>query len=158
MSGRATESVWDYPRPPRIESDPRRVEVVFAEHLVASTERALRVLETSHPPTFYIPRADCDAACLEGHDLTTFCEFKGVASYVTVRVGQRAATAAGWYYPQPSAGYEALADHIAFYPGRMDRCTVGGETVLAQPGDFYGGWITPEITGPFKGPPGTRGW
>jgi len=158
VSERAVESVWDYPRPPRVETDDRRVEIVFAGRTIARTEHALRVLETSHPPTFYIPRADCVAACLVEHDHRSYCEYKGLASYVGVRVGNRIAEAAGWFYPGPSPGYEALRDHIAFYPGPMDRCTVAGQGVEAQPGDFYGGWITPEVVGPFKGPPGTQGW
>jgi uncharacterized protein (DUF427 family) len=158
MSERTRESVWDYPRPPRIEADDRLVEVELAGRTIARTTRALRVLETSHPPTFYLPMSDCDATCLVDHDRRSFCEFKGMAHYVSVRVGERVAEAAGWHYPEPAAGYGALRDHIAFYPGRLDRCTAGGQTVVAQPGDFYGGWITPEITGPFKGAPGTQGW
>jgi uncharacterized protein (DUF427 family) len=158
MTDRLPESVWDYPRPPRVEADDRRVEIVFDGRTVVSSARALRVLETSHPPAFYVPRADCDPAILVDNDRQSFCEYKGLASYVDIVVGDRSAEAAGWFYPRPSPGYEALRDHIAFYPGRMDRCVVGGHEVAAQPGDFYGGWITPEITGPFKGAPGTQGW
>jgi len=158
MTKGRTESVWDYPRPPQVDADDRRIEIMLAERIVASSERALRVRETSHPPTFYVPRADCDTTLLSEHGHQSFCEYKGLASYVTVTVADRVAEGAGWFYPRPSPGYEALGDHIAFYPGRLDRCTVAGHEVTAQPGDFYGGWITPEILGPFKGAPGTQGW
>ena len=155
----ATESVWDYPRPPRVEPSGEHVVIELDGEVVADTRRSLRVLETSHPPVYYLPRDDVAPGLLRPVPGTTWCEFKGAAAYADVvaphgRVRPRAA----WWYPSPSAGFEALAGHVAFYPGRMDRCTVDGEVVLAQEGDFYGGWITSRVTGPFKGAPGTSGW
>ena len=158
VSERPAESVWEYPRPPRVETDTRAIEVTFAGRIVAATDRALRVLETSHPPAFYLPREDCDGGALFEESSRSFCEYKGSARYVGLRVGRRESRDAGWFYPEPSPDYAMLADHIAFYPARVDGCTVGGVPVAAQEGDFYGGWITPEIRGPFKGGPGTRGW
>lgn len=152
------ESVWDYPRPPRVEADSRRVTIQFGGAIIAETTRALRVLETSHPPTFYLPATDIVAGALQDARYSSFCEFKGLANYWDVVSGERRATAAAWGYRDPSPGFERLIEHVAFYPGRMDRCTVGEEVVSAQPGDFYGGWITSDITGPFKGEPGTLGW
>jgi len=152
------ESVWDYPRPPRIEPDNRRVQVEFAGVSIADSTRSLRVLETSHPPVFYIPGEDIRMELLYPTQATSWCEFKGRAVYWTVEVEARRADNAVWGYPRPTQGYEALAGHFAFYPSKTDRCAVGGVPVSAQEGDFYGGWITPEITGPFKGSPGTRGW
>lgn len=152
------ESVWDYPRPPRVEATNRRVQVFFNGVLIADTRRALRVLETSHPPVYYIAPADIRMEHLAQTPRSSFCEFKGRAGYYTIAVGNKTAVNAAWFYPNPSAGYEALAGYVAFYPGRMDQCLVDGETVTPQPGDFYGGWITSEIVGPFKGGPGTAGW
>jgi uncharacterized protein (DUF427 family) len=159
-SGRARprESVWDYPRPPRVDPDDRLVEVELAGRAVARTRRALRVLETSHPPAFYLPLEDCDRDLLVPVDGATYCEWKGVATYLTVRVGDREAPRAAWTYLDPVAAFAILRDHVAFYPGRMDACRVDGEPVAAQAGDFYGGWITAEIDGPFKGAPGSAGW
>lgn len=157
--GMTTESVWDYPRPPIVVPSTERVLIELDGAVVVDTRRALRVLETSHPPVYYVPVEDVTPGLLRSVPGTTWCEFKGSASYFDVVTPRgRVATRAAWHYPRPAAGYEALVDHAAFYPGRMDRCTVAGETVLAQPGDFYGGWITPGITGPFKGAPGTEGW
>ena len=138
------ESVWDYPRPPRVEA-------------IVDTTDAVRVLETSHPPVYYVPRSAVNAA-LSPAPGASFCEFKGAASYLSIRVGDHVADGAVWFYPTPSPGYEALVDRVAVYPSRMDRCEVAGETVTPQPGDFYGGWITSKIVGPFKGGPGTYGW
>lgn len=156
--GPGQESVWDYPRPPRVESSPKHVQLVFNGQVIADTHQAMRVLETSHPPVYYIPPADINMEYLERTNQRTFCEFKGAAGYYTVRVGDKRVTDAAWFYPDPSSGYEALRDHVAFYPSKMDACLVDGEQVQAQPGDFYGGWITQEIVGPFKGDPGTWGW
>ncbi len=156
--GPGRESVWDYPRPPRVETSTRRVEVTFAGRCIASSTRTLRVLETSHPPVYYVPPADVAREHLEHCDRVTFCEFKGRAEYWTVRVGDAVATAAAWSYPDPSPGYEPIRHHVAFYPGAMDECTVDGEVVQPQPGDFYGGWITADVVGPFKGEPGSSGW
>ena len=155
---RPRESVWDYPRPPRVEPAARRVWVVLAGVKLADTRGALRVLETSHPPVYYFPPGDVRREHCSPSQLHTWCEFKGMASYLDATVGDRIVREAAWYYPKPSPGYEALAGFIAFYPGKMDACYVDGERVRPQAGDFYGGWITSEIEGPFKGGPGTRGW
>lgn len=152
------ESVWDYPRPPRVEQDGRRITVELGGIVIADTTAALRVLETSHPPTFYIPRSDIASDALREAVGSSFCEFKGLANYWDVVAGATVEDSAAWGYRNPSPGYEQLIDHVAFYPGRMDRCTVGDHDVEPQPGDFYGGWITPDVVGPFKGGPGTRGW
>ncbi len=152
------EWVWDYPRPPRIEPCDRHVQVIFNATVIANTQRALRVLETSHPPVYYIPPEDVRMECLQPAHRATYCEFKGRASYYTVTVGGVTAEHAAWFYPDPAPDYEAMAGYVAFYPSRMDACTVGGERVQPQEGDFYGGWITSEIVGPFKGAPGTLGW
>lgn len=152
------ESVWDYPRPPRVEETSRRIRVVFNGVVIADTTRALRVLETSHPPVYYIPPEDIRMEHLRRTGRRTFCEFKGQASYYTVQVGDRTAEDAAWSYDRPARGYERIAGHIAFYASRMDACYVDDEQVVAQPGDFYGGWITSDIVGPFKGGPGTWGW
>ena len=155
----STESVWDYPRPPIVVPSRERVVIELDGEIVVDTGRSLRVLETSHPPVYYLSRQAIAPGLLRPIRGTTWCEFKGSASYFdAVSPSGRAVSRAAWHYPQPTAGYESLVDHVAFYPGRMDRCTVNGETVIAQPGDFYGGWITDKLTGPFKGGPGTFGW
>nr|WP_231121445.1 DUF427 domain-containing protein [Motilibacter peucedani] len=158
VPGPGQQSVWDFPRPPAVEASSRRVVVELGGAPVARTSRALRVLETSHPPVFYVPFEDVEPGALEPAPGSSWCEFKGRAAYVDVVAGGQRAAAAGWHYPDPSPGYELLRGHVAFYPGRMGRCLVDGELVLAQEGDFYGGWITSEVVGPFKGGPGTRGW
>jgi len=151
------ESVWDYPRPPRVEPERRRVTIEFAGKLIVDTTDAVRVLETSHPPVYYVPRAAVRADLVPAPG-ASWCEFKGQARYLDLRVGDRVAPAAVWTYPQPSPGYELLRDRVAIYPGRVDRCTVGGDPVTPQPGGFYGGWITSRVVGPFKGAPGTLAW
>jgi uncharacterized protein (DUF427 family) len=156
--GPGQESVWDYPRPPRVEDSARHIRVLFSGVVIAETRRAKRVLETSHPPVYYIPPEDIRMEYLTPTDRTTWCEWKGQAAYYTVSVGDRQAANAGWFYPKPVPGYDAIQDHVAFYPSRMDACYVDGERVEAQAGGFYGGWITSEIVGPFKGEPGTAGW
>ncbi len=156
--GPGRESVWDYPRPPRLEPSTKLVRVLFHGEVVAETRRALRVLETSHPPVFYIPPEDIRTRLLERSSRSTFCEFKGRARYHALRVGDRRSPDAAWSYPAPSRAFEPIRDHLAFYPSRVDECTVDGEVVSSQPGDFYGGWITAEVIGPFKGDPGTWGW
>jgi len=156
--GPGQESVWDYPRPPRLEASGKLVEVHFGGLTLASTRRAQRVLETSHPPVYYLPPEDVRLDLLAEVPKRTFCEWKGVARYYDVVVGDRRASAAAWFYPDPTPAFAALRGHIAVYPQAMDACFVDGERVLAQEGDFYGGWITKDIVGPFKGPPGTRGW
>jgi len=152
------ESVWDYPRPPRVEASQKPVRVEFAGEVVAETTRAYRVLETSHPPVYYVPLDDVRSEFLRPSARHTYCEFKGEAGYYDLVAGGREVREAAWYYPEPSARYEVLRDHLAFYPGRVDAAWVGDEQVTPQEGDFYGGWITSEIEGPFKGGPGTAGW
>ncbi len=156
--GPGQESVWDYPRPPRLEADARRVRVVLGGETIADTVRAQRVLETSHPPTFYLPRADFAPGALVPAPGSSFCEWKGHAAYLDLVGGGRTAPRAAWFYPAPTARFAALVDHVALYPGAVDACLVGDERVRSQEGDFYGGWITDEIVGPFKGAPGTWGW
>ncbi|ROR46954.1 DUF427 domain-containing protein [Kitasatospora cineracea] len=155
---RTVESVWDYPRPPVVVPDDRLVEVFFAGRQLASSRRALRVLETSHPLVFYLPRADVAADLLRPADGSTLCEWKGRAQYWDVEADGRFSVRAAWSYPEPLPAYRELRDHLAFYSGRVERCTVAGEVVRPQEGGFYGGWVTEEITGPFKGPAGTAGW
>ena len=157
-SQRRRESVWDYPRPPRLEPVGRRVRVAFAGQTVADSSCALRVLETSHPPTYYIPPEDVRADLLERSARRGFCEFKGEAHYVSLRAGGCVSTDCGWTYPDPTPGFRSLKDHVAFYAGRVDECWVGDERVRPQPGGFYGGWVTSDLEGPFKGEPGTEGW
>ena len=153
------ESVWDYPRPPRLEASTRAVRVEHGGRVVAESRRAWRVLETSHPPGWYIPRDDVDMSLLVPLAVTTFCEWKGQAVYFHVVVpGAERALRAAWSYPRPRAGYEAIADAVAFYPQRVDACFVDGERVAPQPGEFYGGWVTADVQGPFKGGPGSAGW
>ena len=152
------ERVWDYPRPPALVPCERRVRLELGGTVLADSERALRVLETSHPPTIYVPPADVRMDLLVPVARTSFCEFKGIAHYLDAVVGDRRAAEVGWTYPDPVAAYAALRDHVAFYPGRVDAAWLGDEQVHAQEGDFYGGWITSDLVGPFKGPPGTRGW
>ena len=125
---------------------------------IADTRRALRVLETSHPPNYYLPLADVLDGALAVSTGASFCEWKGRATYYDVRGGDRVEPAAAWGYERPSDAFAALRDHVAFYAGRMDECRVDGERVTPQPGGFYGGWITASVRGPFKGGPGTRGW
>jgi uncharacterized protein (DUF427 family) len=156
---RIPESVWDYPRPPRVEPSTEEVVVVLGGVEVARTNSSLRVLETSHPPTYYLPR-ECFAPGTVEHrtDGTTVCEFKGVARYADLVAGGARARRACWHYPEPRPGFEALVGHLAVMPGLVDACYVDGERVVPQEGGFYGGWITSGVTGPFKGAPGTRGW
>ena len=152
------ESVWDYPRPPRVEASSRRVRVIVDGTVVGDSRQALRVLETSHPPAWYIPREDVRMDLLRATSRQTTCEFKGQAHYFSIGAGGRERRDAAWSYERPLPGYEAIAGHVAFYPGRVDEAWVDDDRVMPQAGDFYGGWITPDVTGPFKGGPGTRGW
>ena len=153
-----TESVWDYPRPPRVERSDRLVTVVLGGVEVCRTSRAWRVLETSHPPGWYLPREDWLPGSLEPAEGSSYCEFKGVASYLDVVGGGVRAARAAWTYPTPTPAYAVLADAVAVYPAAMDACVVDGERVRPQEGGFYGGWITDDVVGPFKGAPGTLGW
>jgi uncharacterized protein (DUF427 family) len=152
------ESVWDYPRPPHLEPTNRRIRVVFNGETVADTRHALRVLETSHPPVYYIPPDDIRMEYVTQTPRKTMCEFKGGAIYWTVKVGERLSENAAWSYPDPLPGFEPLKDYLAFYAGRVDACYVDDEQATPQEGDFYGGWITSHVVGPFKGGPGTWDW
>jgi uncharacterized protein (DUF427 family) len=153
------ERVWDYPRPPAVVPCERRVRVELAGHELADSDRALRVLETSHPPTIYVPLIDVRGELLATSDArSTWCEFKGAARYLDAIVDGRRVEAIAWSYADPAPGYEALRDHIAFYPGRVDGAWMDDERVQSQQGYFYGGWVTSDLIGPFKGPPGTRAW
>ena len=157
--GRGSESVWEYPRPPRLEASERRVRVVHRGVTFADTTRAVRILETSHPPVYYLPPEDIRMEYVRAsRQRGSFCEFKGVASYWDVVVGDAVSAGAAWSYAKPAGAYAGLKDHLAFYASRVDECWVDGERVAAQAGDFYGGWITSDVTGPFKGEPGTLGW
>lgn len=151
--GAGEESVWDYPRPPRIEPTARRIRVELAGLTIVDTTRALRVLETSHPPVYYVPIDDVIAGALTRTARTSFCEWKGLAQYFDVTSGDRTERDAAWAYAEGP-----LARRVAFYAGRMDACFVDDERVVPQPGGFYGGWITSEIVGPFKGIPDSAGW
>ena len=152
------ESVWDYPRPPALEPEDRRVRVVFHDMTIADTTDALRVLETSHPPVYYLPPKDVTTEHLECESRTTMCEFKGRAVYYTLAVGDRLVQSAAWGYPNPTDRFAALEDYVTFYASKVDACYVGDEKARAQEGDFYGGWITDDVVGPFKGGTGTTGW
>lgn len=153
------ENVWEYPRPPAVDRSPRRVRIEFGGTVIVDSTGALRVLETSHPPTIYVPRDDVAPGVLrDAPGRSTLCEWKGRASYLDVVVGDRVAPAAAWTYRSPSPGYELLQDHVSFYPGRMDSCRLDDEVVRPQPGSFYGGWLTDDIVGAVKGGPGTTGW
>jgi uncharacterized protein (DUF427 family) len=151
------ESVWDYPRPPKLEEDSREILVLWGSLLVAKTRRAIRVLETSHPPTFYLPWDDVARDILQAAGGGSLCEWKGPASYWTVVNGPRRLPKVAWSYPTPLAGAEALAERVAFYPGSLE-CRVDGALATPQPGGFYGGWVTPDLAGPFKGSAGTSDW
>lgn len=150
-------SVWDFPRPPQLALDTREVVIHWGELEVARTRRAIKVLETSHPPSFYLPLADVAVSLLQQHAGNSFCEWKGPAKYWSLVNGADRLDGIAWTYPRPLPGADALAACIAFYPADLS-CTVDGARVRPQPGGFYGGWITPELTGPFKGDPGSSSW
>ena len=152
------ESVWDYPRPPRLEDCHLQVQVVANGKTIADSIRTKRVLETSHPPVFYIPPQDIEMDVLKPESSRSFCEWKGEAKYASVVVAGKSIRKAAWFYPHPTTAFHGIQGYVAFYPSKMDACFVDGERVLAQAGDFYGGWITSKIAGPFKGGPGTYGW
>jgi uncharacterized protein (DUF427 family) len=156
--GPGQESVWDYPRPPALEDTSRHIQVRFNGVVLADTRRAKRVLETSHPPVYYIPPDDVRMDLLKENPDATWCEWKGLARYYDVEVDGVRAPAAAWYFPLPTRIYEPMKGYIAFYPQAMEACLVDGERVQSQPGSFYGGWITSDVVGPFKGDPGTEGW
>ena len=152
------ESVWDYPRPPALVASEELVTVVLGGVEICETATSWRVLETSHPPTYYLPRSAFREGSLMPARGTSFCEWKGEALYLDVVGGGTVRPRAAWYYPQPSPRFASLRDHVALYPGLMDHCLVDGELVEPQPGGFYGGWITAAVVGPFKGGPGSNGW
>ena len=151
-------SVWDFPRPPDLVQWHEDVTITLAGELIAETTEAWCVLETSHPPTYYLPPDAFRDGSLQPADGTTFCEWKGTARYLDLVAGDWVAPRAAWTYPSPTERFGALRDHVAVYPAAMDACTVDGVAVLPQPGGFYGGWVTPRVVGPFKGDPGTQGW
>ncbi len=152
------ESVWDYPRPPLVRASSDLVEVRLGGELIASTSESLQVLETSHPPTYYLPATCFADGVLQPVGGTSFCEFKGTARYFDLVVAGTRRPRGAWHYPTPTAGFEALVGHVALMPAQMDSCWVDGELVTPQEGQFYGGWITSKVVGPFKGAPGTLGW
>ncbi len=152
--GPGQESVWDYPRPPAIAPDTRRIEVASPRGPVARAERSVRVLETSHPPTFYVPPESLVEGALEVVPGSSHCEWKGRAEYLALA---GTSEAVGWRYPKPYEGFAPYAGWVCFYPARVE-CFVAGERVRPQAGGFYGGWITDDVVGPFKGEPGTGGW
>jgi uncharacterized protein (DUF427 family) len=158
VPGPGQESVWDYPRPPRLEASPETVEVRLGGEVIARTRRSLRVLETSHPPAYYLPVADFAPGVLRAVGGTTFCEWKGMASYFDLVTPAATAPRGAWTYPDPTGGFTAIRDHVSVMPGAVDACLVDGEVVRAQEGGFYGGWITDRVTGPFKGGPGSQRW
>lgn len=152
------ESVWDYPRPPRLERVSRRLQVIFGGHAIADTMSGWRVLETSHPPTYYFPADAVAPGVLGAAQRAGICEWKGRAVMFDVMFGARTAPGGAWAYPDPNPGFREIAGAVAFYAGPMEVCLVGEMRAEPQPGGFYGGWITPDVTGPFKGGPGTMGW
>ncbi len=157
--GPGQESVWDYPRPPRLERVAANLRIEHAGREIARTDVGLRVLETSHPPVYYLPPDAFVPGILRANERTSFCEFKGTARYWDLVEGERAIVRdVGWSYPKPAPAYAALANFVAVYATRVDACYVGDERVAPQAGDFYGGWITSAVVGPFKGAPGTSGW
>jgi uncharacterized protein (DUF427 family) len=156
--GPGQESVWDYPRPPRLEPTTALLEVVLGGAVVASTRTGWRVLETSHPPTYYLPRAAFADGALRPSSGSSWCEWKGRATYFDLVSGATVAPGAAWTYDQPSAGFEAIAGAVAVMAAAVEECRVDGEVVTPQPGGFYGGWITSGVVGPFKGIPGSMGW
>jgi uncharacterized protein (DUF427 family) len=156
--GKGQESAWDYPRPPRIEKCSKTIKVIFNNEVVALSANTKRVLETSHPPVYYIPKTDVRDEYLSPADNHSFCEWKGEASYYHLTVGDKTVRYACWYYPAPVKDFAELKNYLAFYPQKMDACYVNDELVIPQPGKFYGGWITKDVVGPFKGSEGSEGW
>jgi uncharacterized protein (DUF427 family) len=152
------EDVWTYPRPPALQPVAKEIRIVFAGETISATHAAWRVLETSHPPVYYLPQDAFAPGVLEPAAGSSFCEWKGRARYWTIRAGGRVAARAGWSYPDPTPDFAAIADYVAVYAGPMDFCSVGGERVTPQPGGFYGGWVTSDLKGPFKGGPGSALW
>jgi uncharacterized protein (DUF427 family) len=158
LPGPGRESVWDYPLPPAPRPGECLVTAAPAGVEIMRSKETIRILETSHPPTFYIPPGKVRTRYLELSRSVSSCEFKGEAVFFNLRVGDRHSEDAAWCYPNPSPGYEAITGFFAFYPNKVDECTVGGEKVKPQPGGYDGGWITPDVVGPFKGEPGAISW
>ena len=154
----AIESVWDYPRPPKIERVDHRLLVTIGAITIADTTSGFRILETSHPPTYYIPRSDVAIALLVESDHHSYCEFKGQSTYYSISAGGKFVTNAAWSYETPTSRYRPIAGMLSFYASADVHCQVDDEVVSAQPGSFYGGWITTNLKGPFKGGPGSRFW
>jgi len=152
------ESVWAFPRPPALRAGAEHITISLGGATICASDSSWQVLETSHPPTYYLPRDSFTPGSLRAADGQSFCEWKGLAGYLDVLGGDEVAVRAGWFYPSPAPAYAALVDHVAVYPAAMDACRVDGEQVTAQPGGFYGGWVTSRVAGPFKGIPGSRGW
>jgi uncharacterized protein (DUF427 family) len=152
------ESVWDYPRPPKLEKINNHLKVVYKGTVVAETKNGYRVLETSHPPVYYFPPEDVKMDFLFNSTKTSFCEWKGEAKYYNIEVSGKRAENSAWYYPNPAKEFQPIKKHIAIYPQQMEDCFVDGEKVTSQDGEFYGGWITKNLKGPFKGGVGTLGW
>ena len=157
-SGPGQESVWDYPRPPALRRCREQIQIRLGGRLIYDGSDAWQVLETSHPPTYYLPRAAFVPGSLREAGGSSYCEWKGEAAYLDVLGGGKTARRAAWHYPGPTPRYASLRGHVALYPGQMDYCLVDGERVEPQPGTFYGGWITSAVVGPFKGGPGSQGW
>jgi uncharacterized protein (DUF427 family) len=158
-NGKPVESVWDFPRPPRIETVEWRIRVVHAGLTIVDAPSAVRVLETSQPPAYYVAPEHIRVEHLRAApQRQTFCEWKGVASYADVVVGESVVEAAAWSYAEPTPPFAVIAGHWGFYAQRLDECWVDDERVVPNPGSFYGGWITANVTGPFKGAPGTAHW
>lgn len=157
-AGPDQESVWAYPRPAIAEPTDAHIRIEHGDRIIADTRSAIRTLETSHPPSYYIPHGDILSGTLRRSEGSSYCEWKGAATYWDVVVGDVVLPRVGWSYADPTSAFIALRDHVAFYAGPFDRCNVDDETVVPQPGGFYGGWITSRVVGPFKGVPGSRGW
>ena len=156
--GPGQESVWDYPRPPKLEMFEGHIRIEFAGDVICNSNKVFRILETSHPPTYYIPMTDFIKGVLQPAKKTSYCEYKGIATYFDIRSNNKEAKLSAWTYHNPNTRYESIKDHVAVYAHMVDSCFVNDEKVQAQKGDFYGGWITSNIVGPFKGGVGTWGW
>ncbi len=158
VPGPGEESVWDYPRPPRVEAVRERIRVVVGGVDVASSTRAVRVLETAGAPVYYLPPDDVRTDLLARTRHATHCEWKGDATYWTVTIDDRSIEDVAWSYQRPKAGFEPITGYLAFYAAKVDEAWVGHERATPQPGGFYGGWMTSPIVGPVKGEPGSGGW
>lgn len=157
-AGPGQESVWSFPRPAVAQRSAAHIMIEHADHIIADTRASIRTIETSHPPSYYLPLSDIAPDVLRPSDGSSFCEWKGVAVYWDVVIDGVMLPKVGWSYPSPTPAFASLRGHVAFYAAPFDRCSVDGETVVAQPGAFYGGWITGSVSGPFKGGPGSQGW